>query len=183
MNQNSIKNMVKVLATECNIPVPTCTFNLKGRTAGQYWPAEHTIRFNMEIAENYPDLYAVTVIHEMAHALDFASNGGRKDSSGRWIHHDALFYGYCASLHYIAYTKGLVKEEKHEYKRTHNYDVKPSRKFREFEYECGCKDHTGKLVPHVVKTPTHNKLQKGWQYGCRACGQTFTSKHFLREKK
>lgn len=169
--QANIESLTHYLCHWANIPVPKLVYDLRGHTAGEYWPNEHKIRFNMDVAENYPNLYHVTVIHELAHAVDYIRNGYRKYSNGKHIHHDDTFYAYCSMLH--SYTDYIP----HEYKRTHEYKTTATRKFREFEYKCGCPE------PHMVKTPTHNKIQRGYQYICRECKTTFGKTHFLKEKR
>jgi len=137
---------------------------IRGQTAGWAMPSGTEVKFNEEAAKNYPDIFWKTIVHEVAHAIDIQLHGHRKDARGKYIHHDAIFYEICKKLGDPNPT------------RTHDMQLKPARKFREFKYKCNCAEGI------VVKTPTHNKIQnKGFTYQCRECKTNFHSGHFVKE--
>ena len=170
--QNTVNRLIAVAAAntpKVNFFVPKITANLTGVTAGECSGDGKTIRINKLLVEQEHlkhELYE-TIVHEVAHSVDIQRNGYRKDSRNRYIHHDAIFYRIMAEL-------GITNA-----KRTHDIkDLKPTRKYREFEYRLS----NGKI--ETLKTIRHNKLQRGkveyyqWPGGARAY-----SRDFIREVK
>ena len=105
----------------------------------------------------------------MNYAVDIQRNGYRRSANGKAIHHDSVFYNICAEL-------GLP-----DAKRTHNItDLKPARVYRRFNYTCNVKGCTNE---HVLKTPSHNKLQKGKYeyYTFKKCGGKIYKHTFIEE--
>ena len=158
----NIVAMVSDLCEKANIEMPEVVVRNMGMIGGEFDPNTYTVSFNSQ-GLAFDDFWT-TVVHEVAHAVDWKRNGDRR-RNGKCIHHDETFYRICREL------------GDSEPTRTHSYPFKPTRKYREFEYLCGCPE------PHIVKTPTHNKLQKGLTYICRGCKMNFGKEHFLKERK
>ena len=169
--QDRVNELVLQSGISLSVAVST---NLVGRSAGDCDGYGRKIRINKVLVSN-SDLAAEldeTIIHEVAHAVDIQRNGYRRDSRGRAIHHDAKFYDIMAEL------SGKPAES---FKRTHDIkELKPTRIYRRFKYTCdieGCKD------THILKTPSHNKLQKGHHsyYTFRDCGGKIFKNTFVKE--
>jgi predicted SprT family Zn-dependent metalloprotease len=138
---------------------------VRGLVAGWAMPCGTVVDFNLQAAERYPQDFDVTVIHEVAHAVDIQKNGYRRSSNGKAIHHDAEFYSICREL------------GDPEPNRTHEYNLRPSRIYREFEYQAMCD------AKHNLKIQMHNKLQKGihsW-VKFRECGCKVYKDNIFRE--
>jgi predicted SprT family Zn-dependent metalloprotease len=139
----------------------TAKNTLKGLVAGHCLPNGIEVDFNQEAANKYPEEFDLTVIHEVAHAVDLQINGYRRSSNGKGIHHDDVFYNICRKLGDSDPT------------RTHNYKLTPTKIFREFIY----RDTEGK--ERILKTRSHNDLQKGkqewykWKGGAKVFKDTF----------
>ena len=142
-----------------NLSIPTVSFNATGRTAGWAFFNEWRVDFNLEIYVLNEEAFLLrTVGHEVAHLVDVVMNGivmlGRRQShhGNHWKVIDIALGG--------------------DGSRCHSYSVKAARVYREFTYSCNCD------TAHVVKTPTHNKIQSGLVYTCRACHSPIT---FIQE--
>jgi len=133
---------------------------ITGLVAGSALPCGTVVQFNEEAAKNYPNIFWKTVVHEVAHAIDIQLHGHRRNGN-KYVHHDAIFYEICKKL------------GDPDPGRTHEYELKPARKHREFLYTCGCLLESGIPKEHVVKTITHNRIQKGTRsYQCKSCKKT-----------
>lgn len=155
-----IRAMVHELCDKAKIKYPKVVVRNMGMTAGMYDPRNHTVEINEQILQ-YPDHWTI-VVHEVAHAVDQMRYGSRRNSRGQFIAHDDVFYGICREL-------GDPNPN-----RTHDYKLKPTRVYKEFEYNCAC------VEPHIVKTTTHNRItKKGMVYTCRKCSEPL---RFVRQK-
>ena len=142
----------------------TASAGVKGLVAGWAEPCGTIVKFNQEAANKYPIEFDKTIIHEVAHAIDIQRNGHRKNG-GKYIHHDQVFYDICVEL------------GDPDPSRTHEYKLMPARIYKQFEYLCECGGY------HTLKTPSHNKLQKGmtqW-YKYRDCGGKIFKHTLIRE--
>jgi hypothetical protein len=147
----------------------TALNTVKGLVAGHSEPNGVVVNFNQEAADKYPVEFDLTVIHEVAHAVDLQINGYRRSSNGKGIHHDKVFYSICRVLGDSDPT------------RTHEYKLTPTKIFREFIY----KDTEGK--ERILKTRSHNDLQKGkhewyeWKAGPADLGGKVFKDTFVKE--
>lgn len=134
---------------DIRMPVAEIRFDLRGRTAGQVrfcrgqpW----VIRYNpVLLRENTDDFLTQTVPHEVAHLIAFACHGPRIRPHGpEW--------------------RAVMKYLGAEPQRCHRFDVTgvASRRLREFEYHCGCRNH-------VLSSIRHNRVLAGYTYLCRRC--------------
>ena len=123
----------------------TVTTDLVGRCAGQCDGYGRKVRINKMLLESrFQKELDETIIHEVAHAVDIQRNGYRRDSRGRAIHHDQVFYDICAELGHPGAT------------RTHKIkELKPTRKYRQFKYKLS----NGEV--NTLTTIRHNRLQSG----------------------
>jgi predicted SprT family Zn-dependent metalloprotease len=154
-----------------NVTVKIANF---GITAGDVDGYGTTMRINKQVIDNYPQHLEELIIHETAHVVDIQRHGFRKDSRGRYIHHDKVFFDICRELGDPNPSTTYDEE----------MQLKSVRKFREFEYSCGCLSEDGSPKAHIVKTPTHNKIQKRHAvYQCRTCKEEFSKHNFIREVK
>ena len=168
--QDRVNELVDASGIKLSVVVST---NLVGVTAGDCDGYGRKIRINKVLLKPHlAEELDETIVHEVAHAVDIQRNGYRRDSRGKAIHHDKVFYSIMAELGYP------------NAKRTHDIkELKPSRVYRQFKYACdieGCKD------THILKTPSHNKLQNAgindpkW-YKYRKCGGKVYKTTFVKE--
>lgn len=167
LNQVQKETILNWVATACDIAditPPVIAFDLKGKMGGWYIATEDKIRINVEIASRELENYKDTVLHELAHAIDYKRNGGRKSSNGKWIHHDNLFRQYMREI-------GGVDTS-----TTHNFETTPVRTQRKWLYTCDCEENI------KVSTVIHNRIQKKGQVRiCRTCNFHFGKNHFIKE--
>ena len=159
--QDRVNELVDASGIKLSVVVST---NLVGVTAGDCDGYGRKIRINKVLLK--PHLAKEldeTIVHEVAHAVDIQRNGYRRDSKGRAIHHDKVFYDIMAELGYP------------NAKRTHDIkELKPSRVYREFVYNLRHRNSEGKCGRVTLKTIRHNKLQNNkveyyqWPGGLRA---------------
>ena len=130
-----------------------CRFDLRGHTAGMYCRRGDDIylRFNLEIANNYPEDYVNrTVPHEVAH-LAVGCNFQREPAHGRkWKQ-----------------AMGVLKADSSV---RHRYKTTSARKT--FAYTCGCESKE-----HQISGVRHRKMrERGVQYLCKLCRKEITEK-------
>ena len=163
MNQDSIIRLAMEKIAQAGLSVhPEFYFDLTGGAAGcfSYNGQNMKLRFNMPIAEANSDKFHETVVHEVAHLVDYVRNGykmrklanGNRDMHGR-------------------YFKSIMEELGVEARTYHSYVVPEGRRQRRWEYTCSC-------MTHAVATVTHNRIQRGSPRICSHCrgSITFTGK-------
>ena len=165
--QEQIINIVTYTCKKAGIPTPNITFKTKGHVAGWFKPSDYSVDYNLDIAKSAGiDKYTETVIHEIAHAVDWKRNSIRYSSNGRRLLHDKVWKDIMSELGY------------HNAKATHNYETKPAKIYRKFLYECKCDNNI------IVKTPTHNKIQKNNNVRiCLKCKTHFGRNELIKEIK
>ncbi len=126
-------------------PMPRLRFDLRGRSAGQARLQEWSIRLNPTLLHQHGvDFIRDTVPHELAHLIAFAQYGGRIRPHGEEWRHLMRLLGRPATV-------------------CHDYEVKPARQLRRFDYHCGCR-------PHQLSSIRHRRCLQGMRYLCRHCG-------------
>ncbi len=131
-------------------PIPI-RFNLTGTAAGMFRVKNHQpeVRYNPYLfAKYFDENVSQTVPHEVAHYI---------------VH---TMYGRTVRPHGPEW-QDVMWQFGVEPVRTCNFDMTgiPVRKYRRFDYQCGC-------GPHSVTARIHNKIANGSQkYFCTSCGQ------------
>lgn len=127
---------------------PEVAWDLRGQAAGLANGQRSLIRFNRELAERYPDEFvAQTVPHELAHLVAFKKFGGRIRPHGReW--------------------QAVIVALGAEPRRTHSYEVTPTRRLKRFAYQCHCPGSE-----YLLTSIRHNRIQRGHAYICKRCLQ------------
>jgi len=147
------------------MPMPTCSFDLRGKTAGKAWtarkgtgpagqPVLHVQLNSVLFQENVQGFLQDTIPHEVAHLVTRRLYGRAVASHGpEWQH--------------VMRTLGVSPE------RTHNYDVSNSAvASRLYRFSCACR--TFELTPR--------KLRSALQ-GLRACRQCKTPLSYAGEAR
>ena len=143
-----------------NMPYPTISFKLKGKTAGiaSFSPMSNDtgVRYNsILLEENGNDFLKRTVPHEVAHLVVYARwmierNGKPTPHGYEW--------------------KRVMRDFGLNSTRCHSYDVSNSmvrtkgRMARVYSYKCGCQTHNLTII-------RHRKIQEGDRYTCKRCRQ------------
>ena len=126
--------------------LPTVSFDLKGRTAGQAFYSGNRIRLNLELLnKNREEMIENTLPHEFAHIAAFKFYGEEGKGHG----------------HYWKLTMMRLGLEP---KRCHNMEVTPARKHQKFDYSCKCPGKVFKIGKNV-----HEKIQSGRPRYCPSC--------------
>ncbi len=133
------------------IPAPEIRFDLRGQAAGQARIAPGRIsllRYNPALlAANVKDFLVQTVAHEVAHLVAF-------EVFGRHIRPHGVEWQAVMRLF------GVPPQRCHSYVATES----DRRRLARHTYHCGCRTHE-------LSSIRHNRIAKGQQYLCRACGQ------------
>lgn len=131
------------------ISTVSMSFDLRGQTAGKYYPAQCLVRFNPFIAAKHFEHYVShTVTHEIAHHVIYQLFGTRRQTiRPHGIEWQALMQRY-----------GVPPQ------RCHSYDTSdlPVREQRRFDYHCDCS-------VHQLSATRHNRIKKGQRYSCKQC--------------
>lgn len=136
------------------VPRPRITFDLRGRSAGQFRVdgGEASIRYNAAlVARDTPQFLAQTVPHEVAHYLAYLRFGGHIRPHGlQW--------------------QRLMRALGADPRRCHELDVTglATRRLRRYPYYCQCGEH-------ALTSIRHNRILRGASYSCRACGEALRS--------
>lgn len=151
--KKQIRNKVASLCEKAGIPVLGVRFNVTGKAAGNFQYKDWAVGFNEDIASRHWSEFENTIIHEVAHALDYFKAGMkfRYDTAGRRKLHDKVFKQYMIEL-------GAT-----EAKTYHSYKVEGVRRQRRWEYVCE-QGHTLK-----VSTVIHNRIKGGQRRICNKC--------------
>ncbi len=132
------------------VPRPRITFDLRGRSAGQFRVdgGEASIRYNCALlAREEAQFLAQTVPHEVAHYLAYLRFGCHIRPHGpQW--------------------QQLMRALGADPRRCHDFDVAglTTRRLRRHPYHCQCGEH-------ALTSIRHNRILRGARYRCRACGQ------------
>lgn len=131
-------------------PAPPVSFDLRGRSAGQYsweWrrggPQGERLRFNLHLAAEQPERFLEeTVAHEAAHCVALR------------LHRHA---GHGAPWRAVMGELGV------EASRCHLYDTRRAQGRGHWPARCPCREHD-------LSSVLRNRLRKGARYRCRLCG-------------
>ena len=97
---------------------PTVEFTKMGTTAGRAFPSRNIVKFNDTLAaENFEAFKKRTVVHEVAHLIDYQLHGWQHTRNGRRIMHGASF-------------KRIMVHLGADPSTCHSYDVSSVRKSR-----------------------------------------------------
>lgn len=131
-----------------NLPMPTCSFDLRGRTAGQAYYKEHHVRVNaVLLTENAEAFMTRTLPHEVAHLVAHRLHGSSISAHGpEW---QAVMRAF-----------GL------EPSRCHSYDTSRARVGKTYRFRCSCRTF------EVTARRARNAMVGGLR--CRKCGTTLT---------
>lgn len=166
MNQNEIIELAVATMKRAGVYDSVSViydFDLKGTSAGR---CSHTdgrsdikLSFNMPIAALNVADFAATVVHEVAHLVDFVRNGMkmRRNPNGTRNMHGASWKCIMMEL-------GIQQP-----KTCHSYELPAATLVkgvqRRWEYRCAC------AVAHKIATVTHNRIQQGQRRICKSCKQ------------
>ena len=142
--RNKIIAEVERLLKIVNLPMIECRFTHTNFTAGSFNIRNNNnkmyFNFNIKIAENNPNFISRTVVHEVAHYVNYMrGSGGCHDASWKRVMFE------------------LGAEDTSLY---HNYDVSSIG----FKYVCECCNKV-----HMMTINRHNKAQNGAIYICSKC--------------
>lgn len=135
-------------AAGVRMPMPTVSFDLRGKTAGQAYYTKNHVRLNaVLLTENTTEFIEQTVGHEVAHlAARFKYTSAIQSHGPEWQAMMAVL--------------GL------DARRCHSYDVTNAAVGRSYPYRCGC------ATPHTLSARRHGAVQRGHRsYTCKKCGQ------------
>jgi len=133
----------------------TIKFDLRGQSAGHYYPAKNLIRYNSFIAAKYFDHFVKqTVTHEVAHHIVYQiTSKFRVRARAHGPEWQAMMKRF-----------GVTPD------RCHDYDLNgiPGKQQRRFLYQCSCQQHQ-------LSATRHNRIKKGYQYFCKNCREVLVS--------
>lgn len=133
-------------AAGTRLPMPTVSFDLKGKTAGKAFLERNHVQLNaVLLTENAEEFIEQTVGHEVAHLATHAR------------------YGHKAQAHGAEWKQmmRLIGLEPH---RCHSFDTSNSAVSKaSFRYLCGCQEH--------LLTARRHALARRRGYGCKRCGK------------
>ena len=123
--------------------MPTVSFDLRGRTAGQAYTTKNHVRLNaVLLTENAQEFIEQIVGHEVAHLVDRYQNGNATDPHGpKW---QAIMVAF-----------GLLPAPRHSLDVTNSAVGEP--------FSCGCSGKKHIMSPRSIKTA----LRGG--YSCNSC--------------
>lgn len=128
-----------------SFPMPTVSFDLRGKTAGQAYYQKNHIRLNPVLfTENIEEFLGDTVPHEVAHLV------------ARQLHLPKTIQSHGVEWQAVMRDFGLKP------RRCHSYDVTNAQVGKAYAYRCGCRDHTLSSRKHLAVT-------RGARYTCRKC--------------
>lgn len=172
LQRKFISDLVVASATIAKIPVPAIHYTVKGRVAGRGGIIKGvlSVDFNEAIAKENFKAFANTVVHEVAHCVDYVRNGNKFRINGRGrIFHDKVFKSIMQEI--IDSLNGygdLGTPATH-----HEYDVAAhTRRQRRWEYVCNSCEKQWK-----ISTVLHNRIQKGEMRICN-CKSSLGSAEF-----
>lgn len=127
-----------------SLPMPTCSFDLRGRSAGQAWPQKNHVRFNaVLLVENEAYFMASTIPHEVAHLAAPMKWGFRIRPHGPEWQHTMRALGATPS-------------------RTHQLDVRNAAVGLVMDFRCACR-------ARVTLYGKQARLAKAGQAYCKRC--------------
>lgn len=146
--------------------MPKIEYNVRGTTAGRAHYRAWKIDLNHTLLiENVDDFIARTVIHEVAHLVDFDVHQPDGDTNNfRWGRRRIK-----RSIHGPSWQSVMRVLGAKDITRCHQYDVtNVARRKVRYEYKCACP------TPVSAGPKVHSKLQKGAIYTCKKCGTRLT---------
>lgn len=128
-------------------PMPKVTFDLRGATAGLFYPGKNLIRLNFALMYQNKDAFLNrTPPHEAAHLITRSIYGRVKPHGPEWRS--------------VMVRLGLPPI------RCHSFDVstvKRKRNGQTFSYFCGCKEHKISVIKH------RRAVSGKYTYSCKLC--------------
>jgi len=128
-----------------DFPIIPFTLDVKGTVGGYYVNDKKPyLRFNHECWLNNQSAYDNTIIHEIAHYIQYKTKPHDKPHSA-WFYHIMTLLGGKPS-------------------RCHDYKVTPVRRIKTYTVYCGCRKH------EITKI-RFDRLMQGTNYICKYCNQ------------
>lgn len=143
-------------------------FESEGTIAGAFYPSELKISFNQKMAKENWEAFDNTIIHEVAHAIDFIKGFDKPVMSTR------RFADGRRNMH-GKYFKRIAQELGGTGATYHSYKIEGVRRQRRWEYLC---DSCGRQ--YKVSTVMHNRITKGERRTCHCHSSiSFTGKQLV----
>lgn len=133
-------------ALQRTFPRPEVRFDQRGQAAGSAYPSHNRLRFNPELLHRQPEEFIAEVVpHEVAHLVVWHCYGRVRPHGPQWQAVMEQVLGVPA-------------------RRTHSFEVTPTRRIKRFAYRCDCQ-------LHQLTSIRHRRVLAGQRYLCRHCGQ------------
>lgn len=113
---------------DIDMPYPTVEFKQLGQVAGYAILQRHGVEYNETLAAENFDVFTNTVIHEVAHLVDYKIHGTQRSKNGRRIIHGKTFKAIFIALggngkRCHTYNVKSTKREQHKWVNTRGQEM------------------------------------------------------------